>query len=109
MFTTLAEGENYYEGFRIAIQKKTGVLLLVLLLATLGTVGGGRESHTAAAAASAKPYVYYVSNDVLYRVTTDGSETQKIAENFDGNGLDSTGKYLYFFIMMTVWEFSGCL
>lgn len=79
------------------LSRKTGVLLLVLLLASLGTVGGGRQSHTAAAAASTKSYVYYVSNDVLYRVTTDGSETQKIAENYDGNGLDSTGKYLYFY------------
>lgn len=79
------------------LSRKTGVLLLVLLLASLGTVGGGRPSHTAAAAASTKSYVYYVSNDVLYRVTTDGSETQKIAENYDGNGLDSTGKYLYFY------------
>ncbi|WP_405112236.1 DUF5050 domain-containing protein [Paenibacillus sp. FSL K6-1217] len=79
------------------LSRKTGVLLLVLLLASLGTVGGGRQSHTAAAAASTKSYVYYVSDDVLYRVTTDGSETQKIAENYDGNGLDSTGKYLYFY------------
>ncbi|MEK4852552.1 DUF5050 domain-containing protein [Paenibacillus sp. FSL H7-0756] len=79
------------------LSRKTGVLLLALILASLGTVGGGRQSHTAAAAASAKSYVYYVSDDVLYRVTSDGSETQTIVENYDGNGLDSTGKYLYFY------------
>ncbi|QUL57640.1 DUF5050 domain-containing protein [Paenibacillus tritici] len=79
------------------LSRKTGLILLVLLLVTIGTVGGGGQTQTAGAAASAKAYVYYISDEVLYRVTTDGSETQKIAENFDGNGLTSTGKYLYFY------------
>ncbi|NQX43997.1 DUF5050 domain-containing protein [Paenibacillus tritici] len=73
------------------------MVLLVLLLVTIGTVGSGGLTQTAATAASAKAYVYYVSDQVLYRVATDGSETQKITENFAGNGLTSTGKYLYFY------------
>ncbi|WP_342422851.1 DUF5050 domain-containing protein [Paenibacillus sp. FSL E2-0178] len=78
------------------LSRKLGCILLVLLLVTIGTAGASR-TQTASAATAGKAYVYYVSNEVLYRVTTDGSETQKIAENFDGNGLMSTGKYLYFY------------
>lgn len=78
------------------LSRKLGCILLVLLLVTIGTAGAS-QTQTASAATAGKAYVYYVSNEVLYRVTTDGSETQKIAENFDGNGLMSTGKYLYFY------------
>lgn len=80
-----------------AYLKRTLFTLLTLLLALAGTIAGGSQTPTASAAASAKAYVYYISNEVLYRVTSDGSETQKIAENFDGSGLVTSGKYLYFY------------
>jgi hypothetical protein len=76
--------------------KRTFFTLLTLLLAVAGTVGSSTQAPKASAAASAKAYVYYVSEDVLYRVSSDGSETLTIAENFDGSDLVSTGKYLYF-------------
>lgn len=78
--------------------RRTGFLLLILLLAATGIAGGGRQTHAAAAAAASAPsYVYFVSDGALYRVSADGRETLKLTDHFEGNGLTSTGKYLYFY------------
>ncbi|MRN52312.1 DUF5050 domain-containing protein [Paenibacillus monticola] len=76
--------------------KRTGFALLIIALAVIGITGGGIQPKVASAAASVEGYVYYVTDSDLYRVRTDGGTAQKISEDFEGTGLESSGNYLYF-------------
>jgi len=81
---------------RNLISKRVIFSLLVSVFVFIGTIGGAAQSFAASEGSSVTGYIYYVSNDDLYRAKTDGSSTQKIAEDFEGTGAESTGQYLYF-------------
>ncbi|MNC08155.1 hypothetical protein D3C75_557310 [compost metagenome] len=78
--------------------KRIFLTLLVSVLAIIGTAGGGLNIQHASAAASGNAYVYYVSDDDLYRVPSNGGSAQLITENFESVNSLSTKKYLYFMI-----------
>ncbi|KWX77446.1 DUF5050 domain-containing protein [Paenibacillus jilunlii] len=76
---------------------RIGLTLLAGVLIGGGVLGSGKMTPQASAAAAGNGYVFYNSEDVLYRVPTTGGTPQKIAEKFEGSYADATSKYLYFF------------
>ncbi|QQZ59537.1 DUF5050 domain-containing protein [Paenibacillus sonchi] len=76
---------------------RIGLTLLAGVLIGGGVLGSGKMTPHATAAAAGNGYVYYNSEDALYRVPTAGGTAQKLSENFSGDYLEATSKYLYFF------------
>ncbi|WP_310832994.1 DUF5050 domain-containing protein [Paenibacillus pedocola] len=75
--------------------KKFSLMLLVSVLTIIGIAGGGLNTLPASAASS-NAYVYYISDNDLYRVPSNGGSAQLITENFESAYSLSTNKYLYF-------------
>ncbi|KWX84864.1 hypothetical protein AMQ83_28185 [Paenibacillus riograndensis] len=76
---------------------RIGLTLLAGVLIGGAVLGSGKMTPHASAAAAGNGYVYYNSEDALYRVPTAGGTAQKLSENFSGDYLEATSKYLYFF------------
>ncbi|WP_019911282.1 DUF5050 domain-containing protein [Paenibacillus sp. HW567] len=77
------------------VVKRVLFTLLAGVLVSIGALGGGKLTPTASAA-SENGYVFYTSEDTLYRVPAAGGTIQKLAENFEGTDVEATDKYLYF-------------
>ncbi|MGF7050250.1 hypothetical protein J2T13_004775 [Paenibacillus sp. DS2015] len=71
--------------------RRTVFTVLVLSLMVTGLISGNVQAKSAN-----EGFVYYISNDDLFRVGTDGSPSQKLHSEFSGVGFESTHDYIYY-------------
>lgn len=78
----------------------TTLVTCSLLFTGIGTAAAKSQEPEVktAAVSSGEAYVYYVSNSALYRVKSDGTDSQRLLKSFNFRGVElkPAGNYLYF-------------
>lgn len=79
-----------------ASMKRIVVSLFILTLVLTGVGAEGYQAEGAAINAKEVAVVYYLHNDDLYRIRTDGSPAKEIQADFDGYDLKAAGSSIYY-------------